>query len=404
MRLGLLGYDPAVASVVREAVRAGDTIVSVSDLDPGVAPDLAGARRVDWEHLLDASAADAVLVAADGWGPLRAAAVRALVQAGRPLLLSHPLDLSMLFAYEIDMIRADSGAVLVPFLPDRLHPAVSAARAWLEERRGAVESVHVERRSRDRSRESVLRSFAVDADLVRLLAGPPTRLATLGAADPETAWQTLAVGLSSPDNPPTRWQVVRSDEPGVTFTFTAADGVARLSFADGEQPSGDARVTWTGGAASETSSWNRGEAMLAVLRDAVAGEPMPPRAATWDDAARAIELAETLPRSLSRGRAVDLHGEEFTELGTFKGTMASLGCGIVLLALVVAIGASLVGGIAREVGWEAGERVAGAWPWIVLATMALFLVLQFLPLLVAPSAPDRGRPGKPGNPGDPGRP
>jgi hypothetical protein len=115
-------------------------------------------------------------------------------------------------------------------------------------------------------------------------------------------------------------------------------------------------------------------------------------------------LAETVPRSVAKGRGIDLHQEEFTEIGTFKGTMASLGCGIVLLALAVIVGATLLGGIAKQIGWEFGERLAGLWPVLVLITMGLFLLLQLLPALVAPSprppfAPESNAAGKPGKPG-----
>jgi hypothetical protein len=114
------------------------------------------------------------------------------------------------------------------------------------------------------------------------------------------------------------------------------------------------------------------------------------RPAGWDDAARAIELAESVPRSLVKGRAIDLHQEEFSELGTFKGTMASLGCGLVLAALFVLLLATLVGGIAREAGWDLGERIAGIWPVAVLTVLGLFLALQLLPLLVAPATRPKG--------------
>jgi hypothetical protein len=96
---------------------------------------------------------------------------------------------------------------------------------------------------------------------------------------------------------------------------------------------------------------------------------------------------------VAKGRAIDLHQEEFSELGTFKGTMASLGCGLVLAALFVLLLATLVGGIAREAGWGFGERIAGVWPVAVLSVLGLFLALQLLPLLVAPAA--RTRDGKP---------
>ena len=69
------------------------------------------------------------------------------------------------------------------------------------------------------------------------------------------------------------------------------------------------------------------ESSLVNRSPTVAQEPAPEAlpAATWADAARAVELADTVPRSLAKGRAIDLHQEEFSELGTFRGTMASLG-------------------------------------------------------------------------------
>ena len=104
--------------------------------------------------------------------------------------------------------------------------------------------------------------------------------------------------------------------------------------------------------------------------------------ASWGDAARAIELAETVPRSLARGRAIDLHQEEFTELGTFKGTMASMGCGLVMLALMVLVVATTIGGIADQAGWAFGEQLMSVWPFLVLAALGVFLAFQVLPLLM----------------------
>jgi len=77
-------------------------------------------------------------------------------------------------------------------------------------------------------------------------------------------------------------------------------------------------------------------------------------------------------------------------LGTFKGTMASVGCGLVLLGLVVLLLATLVGGIAREAGWEWAGRLAGAWPVAVLVILSGFLALQLLPVIVG-AAPQRKR-------------
>jgi predicted dehydrogenase len=408
MKLGILGIDARIAEVVTAAAARGDTIAIGCDLPTAgplsavVAADVP--RDPSWESLLDPRACDAVLVGVDGWTDARADGVRALVQAGRTLLLSHPLVLSMLWAYELDMIRGDSGATLIPFLPDRLHPFIRRLQERIEaglagaDPLGTVETIMMERRLVDRSRDAVLRALAVDADLVRVLAGDPSRLSTLGAANADAAWNTLAVGFSGPTQVPVRWQVVRGDRPGLRITLVHAQGSTAVDIPDDSpgrstHPDG-ATWTWSGDPA-ETLAFDRGAVMLEQLHGR--SQPMTIAPAAWADAARAIELAETVPRSLAKGRAIDLHQEEFTEIGTFRGTMASLGCGLVLAALLVIVLATLVGGIAREAGWEWGERIAGIWPQVVLAVLGLFLALQVLPLLIGSgkNPPPAGGSGEP---------
>lgn len=401
MNLGLLGFDETVAATAR-ALPAGDAVTLVADVPGEVAATL-GATLVAREDLVDARGCDAVVVAAEGWDEARSATVRMLAQSGRPQLVVHPAGMSMLEAYELDMIRADSGAVVVPFLPDRLHPAIERLRSLVARAPERVESILLERHLADRSRREVERAFCRDIDLARVLVGPPTRLSTLGSADETTAWQTLAVGLTAPGMPPVRWQVVRGESPMLVVTVVTADGRSSVTMPDGE-PGSDPHVaiSWRAPEGSGEMPFDRAATMLGVLQDSIAGTSAaaPIGAATWDDAARTLELAEAIPRSLARGRAVDLHQEEFTELGTFKGTMASLGCGIVLVALVVVVLATLLGGIARQTGWELGERIAGTWPALVLAAMGLFLLLQCLPALVAAPREEAAE-GKPGGTGKP---
>ncbi|MFM8633253.1 MAG: hypothetical protein ACKOEX_00315 [Planctomycetia bacterium] len=394
LKIGLLGVDSSIAEVAEAARCAGDAITIACDLpDDASWPNRLGAippRSSSWTPLLDDETCDAVLVGRDGWSDARAEAVRGLVQGGRTLLLSHPLSLSMLWAYEIDMIRADSRARLIPMLPDRLHPFIARLKNGIETAMadahpaGPIETITLERRMSDRSREAVLGQFARDVDLVRALVGDPHRLATLGGTI-DTAWPTLAVGLTGPRNVTVRWNVARGDRPQLTITLLHARGSTTVTATDD-----DPRWAWSdesGEPKADGPAFDRGQVMLAELHRA-AGHPLdlpsqrniPP--ADWSDAARAVELAETVPRSLAKGRAVDLHQEEFSEIGTFKGTMASLGCGIVLAALFILVLAALVGGIAREAGWGIGERIAGAWPIVVLTALVLFLVLQLLPLLV----------------------
>ena len=406
MKLGVLGIDEQIAWVVEAARRGGDAVILVSDLpdhSPHLAcldPESVGAeppRSVGWEALLDPRSCDAVLVGRDGWNDTRAEAVRKLVQAGRLLVLSQPLTLSMLWAYELDMIRKDTGARLIPTLPDRRHPFIALLKQKIETALatgipGAIESILLERRMADRSREEVLGQFARDVDLVRALVGDPGRLSTLSGADAEAVWSTLAVGLTGPDHIPVRWQV----QPGEPTSLRLSLVGARDSMTLDIPASGSS--DWTLSSGNEPPlQFDRGAEVMRELHAAfatTAADPVPHKekisllpVASWDDASRAIELAETIPRSVAKARAIDLHQEEFTELGTFKGTMASLGCGIVLAALLLLVLATLVGGIARETGWDFGERLAGVWPVIVLAVLGLFLLLQTLPLLISPQTP-----------------
>lgn len=423
MNVGIVGGGPDIEALVAAAAARGDRILPVADPSDRPAVD----------RLLDETVCDVIAVGAEGWhgagADLRAETVRLFVQAGRPLVLSQPLELSMLWAYEIDMIRRDSGAIIVPWLPARLHPFVARLKSAIEAGVaggvpwGRLETVRFERLMSVRTRESVLAALARDVDLVRVLVGEPARLATLGGTDADTAWGHLAVGFSGPDLLPTRWQVSPGGPPGLSITLQYTDGSIVVHAPDAGS------WIWSG-PPRESIAFDAGATMLPVIDRALAARTTPapdmmptaadlvpnplPLAADWSDAARAIELAETVPRSLSRGRTIDLHREEFSELGTFRGTMASVGCGLVLAALGVLVGATLVGGVAREFEWEFGKRLAGAWPGVVLTALVLFLILQIVPLLVgsdrqrsdarpAQDASNRGQPtghtNRPGNPG-----
>jgi len=382
LTLGVLGADVEIAALAAEAGRRGARLVEIPEPTGSATP----AEAVAWQRLLDEATCDAVLVGTTGWNAERAEAVRMLVQAGRTLVVAHPLEPSMLWAFELDMIRRDSGAVLIPSLPDRLHPFIARLKAAIEAGvdgsgpLGPLESVKFERLMPDRTKPRVLAALARDADLIRALTGDPARLGTLGAADPDSAWTTLAVGFSGPTHAPVRWQVAPGTPAGLTITLQYARGAMQVI-----APDDDSTWTWVGPPAA-TAPAPRAKTMLDELRRSLARTPLaddlaiPP--ATWSDAARAIELADTVPRSLAKGRAVDLHQEEFSELGTFRGTMASLGCGLVLLGLLVLVGATLVGGIASELDWEFGKSITGFWPAVVLAVLSAFLALQLLPLLI----------------------
>ncbi|MDA0969578.1 MAG: hypothetical protein O3A60_03975 [Planctomycetota bacterium] len=397
MKLGVYGWDSQVEAIVRAACREGMLIGPGCFLptDAGVlACGGAVATAGSWEALVDEQACDAILVGAENCDDARTAGLRRLVQAGRPLVISQPLTLSMLLAYELDMIRADVGGTLLPCLPDRQHPLMKRLVDAVEGGLvgvgglGRLESIGLVRRLPQRSKEHVLAWLARDADLVRLLIGDPQRLSTLAGVSTDAAYASLTVEFGGEAQVPARWQVARGDMPAAELTLVGEAGQIRVTMP--ESTAGPAVWTWQGPAGlEEAPPFDGGEVMLKTLCERLAGgdaavtsqAPQPPPAA-WADAARAIELAETVPRSLARGRAIDLHQEEFSEMGTFKGTMASLGCGLVLVGLLILVVATVIGGIAHEAGWALGEQLMSVWPFVVLAALTGFLALQLLPLLV----------------------
>jgi hypothetical protein len=304
----------------------------------------------------------------------------------------------MLWAYELDMILADSTATVIPALAARQHPIIQSLKTLIEQSiagigpLGPIESLQFERRQPTRDQDSVLASFARDADIIRVLVGDPPRLMALGGGD--AGWATLAVGLSGPDQVSVRWHVSKGKTSELLIQLLCEHG--RVCVDIPPEACGTWKVTYTSelegvdpllNFPSETPDFHPAHVLLARLLQTAGGtseisseNSIPP--ATWPDAARTIELAETIPRSVKRGRGIDLHQEEFSELGTFRGTMASLGCGIIMAGLFLVFVATLVGGVARAAGWSFGERLASIWPYAILTTLLLFLVLQFLPFLL----------------------
>ena len=405
MKIGLLGCDEQILAIASAAVEAGHTLSPAYDVPSDLPPALSGIDRQpreQWQGLLEEDLCDAVLVGVDGWNEQRAEQVRTLVQAGRLLLVGHPASLSMLWAYELDMILADSTATVIPALAARQHPIIQSLRTLIEQSiagngpLGSIESLQFERRQPTRNEDSVLASFARDADIIRVLIGDPSRLMALGGGD--SGWATLAVGLSGPDQVSVRWHVAKGKTPELSIQLLCEHG--RICIEIPPEDRGAWKVSHQADSEasdpllnfpSETTDFQPAKVLLAHLLQTAHGKNkgsserlIPP--ATWPDAARTIELAETIPRSVKRGRGIDLHQEEFSELGTFRGTMASLGCGIIMAGLFIVFVATLVGGVARAAGWDFGERLASIWPYAILTTLLLFLVLQFLPFLLPKKA------------------
>jgi hypothetical protein len=127
-------------------------------------------------------------------------------------------------------------------------------------------------------------------------------------------------------------------------------------------------------------------AAIRALAAAVAETDVQRRAAssTWAKATQAMEVVDAVELSLQKGRTIEVHQQQLTEALAFRGTMAALGCGLLLVVTLVMIVIAFVGGVE----WFLQKRVMKSWALALLAVLSMFLALQFVPFLAGPK---RGR-------------
>lgn len=380
IRLAFLGADEATPGLIAAALADGQfDLVGICEFEEApreaVAAQLAPAagelRPIhDWEQLLDDERIDAVVVARGADEDLRAEQMRKFVQTGMPVLASHPVANSMLVYYELDMIRRETQSVVVPNLAGRHHPAVQAlaemVRSGDESPIGKVEQLTVERCLANPTKVRVERQFACDVDVVRAIAGDMTRLGSM-VADHETPdYANLGVQMSGPAGIAARWSVAPvHDSVGARITLTGSRGRVTLDVRPDGRPWTLALVADGQSQTQEFAAWDAAAASLDALAAAMAQQPGSP---DWVDACRSVELAETIDRSLAKARTIELYYEDHTEEGTFKGTMTSLGCGLLLAAAFML---ALVG-----VAEQMNIPYVRYWPYVMVAILGVFLFMQ----------------------------
>jgi predicted dehydrogenase len=389
MHLALLGADSQTLSLAKAATAAGHRLRWAYDAGElagplkSLAPQITFAQ--EWESLLLEGFAEAVIVAR-GDHEERADQLRKLAAVGVPMLVSHPVHSSVLLHFELEMLRRDVNGVILPFVVSRWHPAASRLEEMLDfGELGRLEQIVLERTLPERARADVLAQFAVDADLLRRLAGDLTRLGAMGATG-GSGYENLGVQLFGPSGVLVRWSAESGfGKSGGRLVVTGSEGRAVLTMPDdtltwaletagtndnqaGENQSAE-KQSLQGQSVSSTSVDGADSPRLAIesLAEAIRGQPPP---LEWNDAARAVELAETIDRSLKRGRVIELNLEERSEESEFKGAMASLGCGLLLLGLFILVLSTAAGNL--------GARWADYWPLALLLVLGLFLLLQCL--------------------------
>lgn len=299
--------------------------------------------------------------------------IQELLKLGLPVLAIHPVVPEVLAHFEIDMARGESGALLQHYNPLTEHPVLEKLEEWTlngHPQIGHVEQLVAERTFLERSRPAVLNHFARDVEVLIQIAGPLDRIGALGSGNEDAAYAGLSVQLLGKRALPVRWSVgpVR-ESPGLEITLIGERGRVALRYGAQNQvveyPEG------TDSAADEPID----SAKTAVERFVTAiGSNQDD--STWPTALQSMELTDSIEISLRRGRMIEVHHQQLTEHLAFKGTMAAMGCGVLMVLPPVML---LIGWIAGLIGLPLPRHW---YAYFLLALLALFLGLQVLPKFV----------------------
>lgn len=396
MKIGLLGTDGDILQLAAAARELGHEIVWVGDVR---AADSTAIRQLahhsvdrsrEWELLLDGAIADAVLVGrGQAATELRAEQLKRLAAEAVPLLIVQPVCESVLPYYELDMTRRETGGIVRHYNPIAGHPVVAELAAWVRDGHPTVGSMHqlsCERRLDDDTRASALAQLARDVELLATSAGDIRRVTAVGPATADSSFATLQVQMSSGGHTSLRWSVrtSRAAAKGLEVTLIGENGSVTLRV---DESAANQQPTWELETISEDQQDRRplepydpAGAAIRALAEAVAETDAARRAAmsTWDAATRAMEVVDAVELSLEKGRTIDVYQQQLTERLAFRGTMAALGCGLLMVGFAAIVFVTLLGGAEAAVG----RRLLPAWPLVLLGVLAFFLVLQVIPLLV----------------------
>lgn len=294
----------------------------------------------DLDGALAALGVEAAIVG--GGLDFRAEALRRVAAAGLASICLHPAGLDSEPYYMVALSREETGAVIVPDLPARLHPGVEMIRHALEgQELGTFRVVRHESHAGPEGIDLARQSFPRVVDLVRAIIGEIEAVTATGDPPGEHPTQELVVHLRGFH---ARRAEVRigSGPPGLSrLVAQGTSGSLVLEYdATFQRP---ARLIRSAADGSETANvldlWDGHAALLGVLASATSGHNVRP---TLLDGTRACELGEAAVRSLRRGRTVEMHYEEISEAGSFKSVMTSFGC-VLLLGILVVLPAALIG-------------------------------------------------------------
>jgi len=285
----------------------------------------------DFEEAFATAGIEAVVVG--GSLELRGEWLRRVAAVGLPAICLHPPGDDSEAYYQVALSRDETGAVLIPDLPMRLHPGVAALElALLQQQLGAYRDLRYEIPAQTLEGDLTRHVFARAVDVVRALLGEVTSVTATGDPPGDHPNQSLVVQLRGPEARRAEIRIVADGSEPARLTVHGEKGSLMLEYdpKHAETSRLIERLRDTPQRVVPLPAWNPNRAILTRLKLATSGQSDHP---SLNDGTRAMELAEAAVRSLKRGRTVDLHYEQISELHNFKSVMTSLGCLLLLLIL-----------------------------------------------------------------------
>jgi myo-inositol 2-dehydrogenase/D-chiro-inositol 1-dehydrogenase len=337
--------------------------------DPSLG-DVAVARDLD--DALARPGIDAVIVG----GPIeqRGELLRRAAAEGLAIICLHPSGADSEAYYQVSLSRAETGAVIVPFLPLRLAPGVAAIQhAVSAAELGAFRGLKLEAASPVEGTDLARVELPRLVDAVRAILGEIEALTASGDPPGEHPEYELVVHFRAALGRRAELRVWSGPPEPSRISLMGASGSLTLEVDPlYQQPARLVRRTLSEAIQhDELEPFDPYQAIFAVLEASLArhaGPDLP--SPNLHDATRAMELAEATVRSLRRGRTVEMYYEPITEEANFKSVMTSTGCVILLVALC-ALPLALAG---PALGWNWTIFIA----YLIPPVLVVFVVMQVL--------------------------
>jgi hypothetical protein len=372
MRFAILGDHRDGWAVARALVASGrHELIRYQGPTPAemLREDWPGLRHTsDLEDVLADPQVEAVIVA--GKPGERLDQLRRVLQSERSAFCVHPVDQKPDGAYEMNLLQGDTHQIVMPVLPEALHPQVESARQRLfshGETSAAPILLDVEHRGvatlMFEGVESELGPSFPGWALLRQLGGEVEEVVGFAAGEQVTRAESVLVqGRSSRFLFRVLYRPSRTALPPLTKVTFLSDGPDEQTLAFDPSDWGD-------------SAWR---SLVECFESAVGRLKTTPRATpgsgpigtghglSWQDEIRALELDDAVRRSIERRRAYTLEYQESGEDVGFKGTMTLVGCALIWLIPVLLLASAAF----PQLGW------------LIVPVLLGFLGLQLLRWLV----------------------